>query len=57
MRTWLVLTTLLFTTSCAGAASECAWVRRISIDPKDSLSRTLAQQIVAHNRKVEEFCR
>ncbi len=54
---WLVLTTLLFIASCTTRASDCAWVGMIKVDPADSLSRALAEQIVAHNRKVKAFCR
>jgi hypothetical protein len=46
----------LLTTSCAGG-DECAWARRITVNDADVISRQTAAQIVAHNRKVSEFCR
>jgi hypothetical protein len=46
---------LTFMTSCA--ANECSWTKRIIVDEKDALVRATAEQIVAHNRKVERFCR
>lgn len=58
MRTWSVCLMLFFTTSCAGqAANECAWARRIVVNGEDQISRRTAEQIVAHNRKVDAFCR
>lgn len=49
---------LLFTTSCTGTiASDCAWVRQIVVNEEDRITRPTAEQIVAHNRKVREFCR
>jgi hypothetical protein len=46
---------LTFMTSCA--ANECSWSKRIIVAEKDVLVRATAEQIVAHNRKVERFCR
>lgn len=46
---------LIFMTSCA--ANDCSWAKRIVVDEKDTLVRTTAEQVVAHNRKVERFCR
>ena len=46
---------LTFMTSCA--ADECSWAKRIVVHEKDALVRATAEQIVAHNRKVERFCR
>ena len=46
---------LSFMTSCA--ANECSWAKRIIVDEQDALVRATAEQIVAHNRKVERFCR
>lgn len=49
---------LIFMTSCATVvASDCAWVKRIVVNGEDQISRPTAEQIVAHNRKVEKFCR
>jgi len=49
---------LIFTMSCtAKIAGDCAWVRRIVVNEADVISRPTAEQIVAHNRKVDEFCR
>ena len=52
------MTTLL--TSCeTPAANECAWVKQIITDAgaADRLTRAEQEQVVAHNRKVKEFCR
>lgn len=58
MRKFLVCLMLTFTQSCtATPVSECAWVRQIVVADGDSLTRATAEQIVAHNRKVEAFCR
>jgi hypothetical protein len=46
---------LIFMTSCA--ADECAWVRKIVVGERDIVTRPTAEQIVAHNRKVERLCR
>ena len=49
---------LILTASCATVvASDCAWVRQITVNEADVISRPTAEQIVAHNRKVVEFCR
>lgn len=49
---------LIFTASCVTTvASDCAWVRRIVVSEDDVITRSTAGQIVAHNRKVAEFCR
>lgn len=48
----------IFMTSCATVvSSDCAWVKRIVVNAEDRISRPTAEQIVAHNRKVSEFCR
>ena len=36
---------------------ECAWVKAITLAPDDVVSRTTENEIIAHNRKVYEFCR
>ena len=46
---------LTLMTSCA--ADECSWAKRITVHEKDALVRATAEQIVAHNRKVDRFCR
>jgi hypothetical protein len=42
--------------SCAGG-DPCAWSKRITVNDGDRLTRPTVEQIVAHNRKVERFCR
>jgi hypothetical protein len=42
-------------TSCT--ADECAWARKIIVGEQDMMTRSTAEQVVAHNRKVERFCR
>jgi hypothetical protein len=42
--------------SCATGA-ECAWSKRIVTNAADHLSRGTKEQIVAHNRKIDAFCR
>ena len=45
-------------TSCmTTVATDCAWVRRIIVNDEDVITRSTAEQIVAHNRKVAAFCR
>ena len=59
MKTLLACLIAIWLTSCTTISSECAWAERIvvkrELDP--DLSRLLAEQIVAHNRNVREFCR
>ena len=45
--------------SCAAPAvkNNCAWVKQIIVNDGDTITRPTAEQIVAHNRKVVEFCR
>lgn len=59
MRMLLVCLMLIFTMSCTAAkvASDCAWVKRIVVNEADVITRPTAEQVVAHNRKVAEFCR
>jgi hypothetical protein len=53
-----VCLTLILMTSCTTVvASDCAWVRQITVNDADEITRPTAEQIVAHNRKVAEFCR
>lgn len=43
---------------CAGPApSECSWSRYILMSPRDALTKGTEDQIIAHNIKVERFCR
>lgn len=54
----LACLTMLFIASCTEmVASDCAWVKRIIVNAEDKITRPTAGQIVAHNRKVAEFCR
>jgi hypothetical protein len=46
---------LIFMTSCT--ADDCAWVKKIVVSKQDVVTRSTAEQIVAHNRKVERLCR
>lgn len=58
MKKFLVWLMLLSMPSCTSPAPiECVWVRKIVASPDDLISRRTAEQIVAHNRKVEAFCR
>ena len=51
---WVFLM-LICMTSCT--ANECSWAKQVVVNEKDDLVRATAEQIVAHNRKVEAFCR
>lgn len=44
-------------TRSSNAETECVWVKKILINAGDILTRQTAEEIVSHNRKVEEFCR
>ena len=55
-KTFAISLILIWTASCAGGA-ECSWVKQITIAPDDVLARATKEQLVAHNRKVEAFCR
>ena len=58
MRMLLALPMMIFIASCTETvASDCAWVKRITVNAEDQITRPTAEQIVAHNRKVGEFCR
>ena len=56
MKTFLVLATMSLLGSCA-TGGECSWAKRIQVNEQDVITRPTAEQIVAHNRKVAEFCR
>lgn len=56
MRLLLVLAMTSLTASCA-TGGECSWVKRIQVNQGDVITRSTAEQIVAHNRKVTAFCR
>lgn len=47
---------LLASCATSGVATECVWAKPILISRADVLTPGTAGQIVAHNRKVEEFC-
>ena len=53
---FLMLSSLLSLSACA-AGSGCSWARKIAVSEDDFLTRPTKEQIVAHNRAVEEFCR
>jgi len=38
-------------------ADQCSWVKKIIPNEQDFITRPTAEQIVAHNRKVTQFCR
>jgi hypothetical protein len=53
---WMIALSI---SGCATPADECAWVRRIHPSDADIgiMSRSLKEQIVAHNEKTSRFCR
>lgn len=59
MRKWLALMSLILMTSCASGANECTWVKKFLPDDGFENRWTLNEKraAVAHNEKVEEFCR
>lgn len=59
MRTLLACLMMSLIVSCAApvAKNNCAWVKQIIVNDGDTITRPTAEQIVAHNRKVTEFCR
>jgi hypothetical protein len=59
MKPWHAWMTALWISGCAMPDSDCAWVRRIQPEGPDIavISRSLKEQIVAHNEKVAAFCR
>jgi hypothetical protein len=54
---WLAVALLLLAGCASPPAADCAWVREIIPASEDQLTRNTAVQILAHNRKVREFCR
>ncbi len=50
---------LSFVTACATTSNECAWVDSIrpGVHDIETMTKRLAEQIVAHNTLVEQFCR
>ena len=50
---------LSFVTACATASTECVWVDTIrpGVQDIETMSVRLAEQIVAHNTLVVQFCR
>ena len=49
---------LLSLTGCASIReTECAWAAVITVSKDDHFTRLTAEQILAHNEKVEEFCK
>ena len=54
----LALLMMIFIASCTETvAGDCTWVKRITVNAEDQITRSTAEQIVAYNRKVGEFCR
>jgi hypothetical protein len=51
----VALATLLI--GCADYSADCAWSKKISTSHEDVLTRQTENEIVAHNAKVERFCR
>lgn len=47
----------LLATCASIAGTECAWSSVITVSKDDALTRLTAEQIIAHNRKVEKFCK
>jgi hypothetical protein len=37
--------------------TECSWASIITVSKDDKLTRLTAEEIVAHNEKVERFCK
>ena len=53
----LALAITIFSASCAATSDGCAWVQKITVNDADVITRPTAEQIVAHNRAVQKFCR
>ena len=55
----LVFLTILLTTSCAATSDLCGSLSRFRPDPgfEERWTRSEKEQAVAHNRKLDEFCR
>ena len=47
---------LLASCGTSGVVTECSWAKPILVSRADALTPGTAGQIVAHNRKWEEFC-
>jgi len=57
-RTFTLALMLLSLTGCASIReTECAWAAVITVSKDDHFTRLTAEQILAHNEKVEEFCK
>ena len=58
---WLALILMISITGCAGSpgGNECAWVKQFVPEPgfETRWTDTEKRQALAHNLKVEEFCR
>lgn len=58
---YLVLAMMILMTSCAAESggNECTWVRELipSNSFSDRWTPSEKRQVIAHNRKVREFCR
>jgi hypothetical protein len=52
----LILTILSLTSCAAIRGTECSWESIITVSRDDKLTRLTAEQIIAHNEKVEKFC-
>lgn len=55
MSKWLALAMMMFVSACSSVSDDCAWVRKIDPDQADTIN-TL-RQVLAHNTKVDKFCR
>lgn len=55
----IVLMAMILIASCASSANECSWVKRFQPDAEfeERWTADEKRQAVAHNRKVEKFCR
>lgn len=56
MRLLLIFPMMILMTSCGGG-DPCGWVKKIKPSIGDVFTRPTKEQIVAHNRKVDRFCR
>ena len=61
MMKWLLLTSMILLTSCAGSSggNECTWAKKSVVEDGFEERWTPAEirGAVAHDRKVEQFCR
>ncbi len=57
----IIFLSLSLTSGCgilnAIKGTECSWSKEIEVSKDDLFTRLTAEQIVAHNLKVQEFCR